>query len=180
MTIILYFFKYLMDVGRCLAGYFLLADAIDLDKFSQHFEHKSRFIALAAMGHRCHIGGIGLKDDTVKGHHSEGLRQAGFLKSKHTANAEHKPIELQQFAGFDLVTGEAMKHATRQVVTVFLKNSHHLILRLTTVDHQGQTRLYRPTDLFLESFQLFLLEFTGPIEIKAYFTNGDRTHWGRF
>ena len=65
MTIILYFFKHLKGVGRCLAGYFLLADTINLSEFPQHFANKGRLIALASMGHRGHIRGIGLEDNAV-------------------------------------------------------------------------------------------------------------------
>ena len=180
MTIILYFFKHIIDVFRCLAGHILFTDAIDLSEFSQHFEYKGRFVTLAAMGHGRHIGCIGLKDNTVKGHHSEGLRQVGLLKGEHTADAEYKPIELEQFPSLNLIAGKTMEYATWQVRAILFEDGNHLILRLATVNHQGQTRFHRPTDLFLESLQLLLLELTAPVIIEANFTNGDRTHWGRF
>jgi len=176
-------------IGRLTgdAGHFVLADTIDLSKFSQHLEHKGRFVTLTAMGHRRHIGSVGLENDAAERHcrglqirSNKGLRQVRLLEGEHAADAQHKTVELEQFTGFNLIAGKAMEHAARQVVTVFLKDSHHLVLGLTTVDHQRQAHLHRPAYLFLEGFQLFLLELTAPLEIKANFTNGDRTHWGRF
>ena len=40
------------------------------------------------------------------------------------------------------------------------------------MNHQRQLRLYRPSHLFLEGLQLFLLELTAPIEIEAYLADG--------
>ena len=39
------------------------------------------------------------------------------------------------------------------------------------MNHQGQPRLHRPANLFLEGLQLLLLELTAPVEVKAYLTD---------
>ena len=41
------------------------------------------------------------------------------------------------------------------------------------MNHQGQLHFYRPLDLFLEGFQLFLLKLPAPIVVKAYLADGD-------
>ena len=39
------------------------------------------------------------------------------------------------------------------------------------MNHQRQTRLYRPTYLLLKSQQLFLLKLATPIEVKSNLAN---------
>ena len=181
MTIILYFFKYLKDVYRCLAGHFRFADTINLRKFSQHFEHEGRFVTLAAMRHGCHIGGISLEDNAAERYcrrlhiiSGKGLRQIGLLEGQHTTDAEYKTVKLEQFTRLNLVPRKTVEYTARQVITVTLENGHHLVLRLTTMDHQGQACLYRPAHLMLEGLELFLLEFSAPIKVKSHLADGYR------
>jgi hypothetical protein len=66
-----------------------------------------------------------------------------------------------------------MEHATREVVRVTFYNSDHLILRLATVNHQGQLQFNGPAYLRLEGFKLFAFELATPVIVKTYFADGD-------
>ena len=126
------------------------------------------------MGHGCHIGGIGLEDNTVEGNGSrKGHGEIGFLKGQHASDTQQETVELEQFAGLNLIACETMEYTTGQIIGISLENGHHLVLCLATVDHQGQTCLYRPAHLLLEGLQLLLFELAAPIEVEADFADGD-------
>ena len=102
-----------------------------------------RLIALASQGNRRHVGGIRFQYNTTQGDASrQYFWQMTFLESQHTSDTQHKAVELQQLSGFLLVARKAVEHASRQVVDIFLQNSHHLVLRLPAVYHQGQLQFY--------------------------------------
>ena len=99
--------------------------------------------------------------------------QFRLLKGKHTANAQHKLVELKKSIRLVFVASKTMKNATRQLAFVLFKDVYHLVLPLSAVYHQGQIIFNRPTHLFFEGFKLLLLKFSTPIEIKSNLTNGD-------
>ena len=76
------------------------------------------------------------------------------------------------------VAGEAVEHAAGQIVLVAAQQLHHLVLPLTTVDHQRQACLYRPLHLLLEGIELLLLELARPIVVQAHLTDSDETVLG--
>ena len=166
--------KHTVYIRISLATHFFLADAIGLGQTALHQSHKSRFVALSAHRYRCHIGCVCLQDDTAERHNGwQYLWQMRFLESQYTADTQYKTVELQEFAGFDLVASKAMEHAARQLILVLLQNGDHFILGLAAMDHQWQSQFHRPAHLFLKSLQLLLLELTAPVEIKSHLADGD-------
>ena len=97
----------------------------------------------------------------------------GLLKGKYTTYAEYEIRKLKELTRLNVISCEAVKDSSREVILITTQDGDKLILCLTTVNHQGQTHLYRPTYLFLEGFQLLLLELTTPIVVKTYLADGD-------
>ena len=56
---------------------------------------------------------------------------------------------------------------------VLFYNSDHLVLRLTTMNHQRQLEFYCPAHLRLEGFELFALELAAPVVVETNFADGD-------
>ena len=103
------------------------------------------------MGNGCHIRAVGFEYDTAEGNGSrEVVRQVAFLEREHAADAQHEALEGEQLACLDLIAGETMEHASRQVVFVAPQDLHHFVLCPAAVYHERQTCLYRPAHLFLE------------------------------
>ena len=121
---------------------FFWRNAVGFGKTMEDVGDESGFVALTAMGHGRHIRAVGFEDDAVEGHGGwQVVGQVAFLERENAADAEHETLESEQFAGFDLIAGEAMKNAAGQVVFVFSQDFHHFVLRLATVNHQRQARL---------------------------------------
>ena len=90
------------------------------------------------MGNGCHIGAVGLEDDTVEGYDSgEDFRQMAFLEGEDTTDAKDELRELQQFKGLVLVASETMEDTSWQLPLITSEKAHHLVLCLPTVYHQG-------------------------------------------
>ena len=116
---------------------FFWRNAVGFGKTMEDVGNESGFVVLSTMGHGRHIRAVGFKDDAVEGHGGwQVVGQVAFLERENAADAEHETLESEQFAGFDLIAGEAMKNAAGQVVFVFPQDFHHFVLRLATVNHQ--------------------------------------------
>ena len=61
-----------------------------------------------------------------------------------------------------------MKHATWQFFLILAKQFHHLILRLSAVNHQWEASLYTPLHLTFKCLQLLLFVFPRPVIIESY------------
>ena len=96
-----------------------------------------------------------------------------LLEREHTAYAQHEVLKLQQLQGFVLVASETMEHASRQLRLIASQQSHHFVLSLATMNHQGKPGLHRPSHLLLKGLQLLLLELATPVIVEAHLTDGD-------
>ena len=167
-----------MNIRVGLSFDFFWRNTVGFGKTMEDVGDESGFVALSTMGHGRHIRAVGFEDDAVEGHGGwQVVGQVAFLERENAADAEHETLESEQFAGFDLIAGEAMENTAGQVVFVFPQDFHHFVLRLATVNHQRQARLNRPAHLFLEGFQLLLFKLATPIEIEADFADGDDGCW---
>ena len=136
---------------------------------------EGRLVALASHGDGRHIGGISLEDDAMERNAGgEHLRQMALLERGDATDAEHKLGKFKQLASLLFVARKAMEHAARQTVSITLQDGDKLVLRLTTMNHQGQLHVDRPAHLFLESLKLLLLELTAPIVVETDLTDGEK------
>ena len=126
-----------MNIRVGLLFDFFWRNAIGFGKTMEDVGDESGLVALTTMGNGCHIRAVGFKDDAVEGYCGwQVVGQVAFLERENAADAKHEALEGEQFAGFDLIAGEAMKNAAGQVVFVFSQDFHHFVLRLATVNHQ--------------------------------------------
>lgn len=100
-------------------SYFIGSDAVGFSQPLQDMDDEGRFVALSAMGHWCHIWGIGLKNETVERHYSrQDLWQMALLERRDTADTKNEVVELQQFGSFFFIACETVEHAAGQLMRV--------------------------------------------------------------
>ena len=75
-----------------------------------------------------------------------------------------------------LIACKAMEHSSGKFLLIMAHNGQQLVLRLSAMDHQRQTRLDAPFHLPLKGGKLLSFILTRPIEIQAYLTDGDIRH----
>ena len=136
--------------------------------------HVGALVALAPMWNGCHIGAVGFKNDTLQRHHLwQDFGQMAFLECAYATYSEHKTIKLKQLFGFNGIAGEAVKHAARKSVGILTQDFHHLVLCLSTVNHQRKAGFNGPLYLLAESIQLLGLKLTAPIEVQTNLADGN-------
>lgn len=136
--------------------------------------YEAGVVALAAMRHWGHIGGVGLEHYALKGHRGgESLGEVALTEGENTAYAQTETGEGKEFLSLVRIAREAMEHSAMQLALILAENADHLVLSLATVNHQGQTELYGPLHLTLEGQELLALELARPVEIKADLADGD-------
>ena len=101
----------------------------------------------------------------------------GFLEGKHSAHTDEESVEGEQFGCLLLISGKAVEDTATQLVAVFLKYAHHLVLCLAAVDHERQTGFDCPPHLLLKTFHLLALIFATPVEVKPHLSDCDKLSW---
>lgn len=139
------------DGGCGLAADLFFSHLVGFGQAGDDVTDKGGLVALAALGDGSHVGGVSLKYDAVEGDCSgKGFGQVALLERQHAADAQDKLREVQQLASLLLVARKTMENATGQLMRVLLYNSHQLVLRFATVNHQRQACHYRPAHLLLK------------------------------
>ena len=148
-----------------LAGYFVGGGGVGIGHYLHNMGEITALVALAAHGNGRHVRAIGFENDARKGDVGQHRGQVRLLKGKHTANAQHEFVELQEGIGLAFVTRKAMENTAWQFFFVLFDDVHHLVLPLSAMYHQGQLVFGRPAHLLFEGFELLLFELATPIKV---------------
>jgi hypothetical protein len=158
----------------CYVADIVRGGVVNLCEALYYKRYKAGVVALATMRHRSHIMGVGLEHYALKGNcGSECLGKVALLERENTTDAQAETLEGKEFLSLVRIAREAMEHSTMELALILAENPDHLILSLATVNHQGQTEFYSALHLTLEGKELFTLKLARPVEIEAYFADGD-------
>ena len=122
----------------------VVGNVIGFSKPGNHVTDEGRLVALTTLRDRCHVRGIGFKDNAVKRNRGrlsirscQRLWKTALLERKDATDAEDKARKLQQLTGLLLIAGKAMEDATRQVAAILFEYGNQFVLGLAAVNHQG-------------------------------------------
>ena len=133
-----------------------------------------RFVRLAAIGHRRQIGAVGLDQDAIE--RTGGKDGAQFMRFGECDDPRHRKIEaqIQRRAGQVCARGEAVHHAGKRAVAMFLRQDRgHVCIGGTGMDDQGQAGLARGLDMQAQAALLDRRAVGGIVIVKAGFADAD-------
>ena len=96
-------------IGRRRPSELLRIDAADGGELRQRQRHPRRLVALAAMGHRCKIGGVGLDEEAGFGHQPQEIVVRPLFE-RHDPAERHVPAGVDRQLGKRVLAGVAMQY----------------------------------------------------------------------
>ena len=152
---------------------------VDIGKTVDDERDESRLVAFAAMGRRCEIGRIGFEHNALERHSRlEYGGQSALLEGHHTADAQEKAVESQEFFGFACRTAEAVEDAAGQLLLERRKHFEQFGVGGTGMNDERQIKADAPFGLSTKNVHLFLTSRAVPIEIDSDFAHSHERRGG--